>query len=62
MNQVGYAKASALASEEQVKINKQIERNNGLILANSAAIEQYRTQLMDVNKTFEERKKLGRKF
>lgn len=59
MNQVGYAKASALASEEQVKINKQIERNNGLILANSAAIEQYRTQLMDVNKTFEERKKIG---
>lgn len=58
-NQVGYAKASALASEEQVKINKQIERNNGLILANSAAIEQYRSQLMDVNKTFEERKKIG---
>lgn len=59
LNQVGYAKASALASEEQVKINKQTERNNGLILANSAAIEQYRTQLMDVNKTFEERKKIG---
>lgn len=59
LNQVGYAKASALASEEQVKINKQLERNNGLILANSAAIEQYRTQLMDVNKTFEERKKIG---
>ena len=62
MNQVGYAKASALASEEQVKINKQIERNNGLILANSAAIEQYRTQLMDVNKTFEERKKIGQEI
>lgn len=59
LNQVGYAKASALASEEQVKINKLIERNNGLILANSAAIEQYRGQLMDVNKTFEERKKIG---
>lgn len=59
LNQVGYAKASALASEEQVKINKLIERNNGLILANSSAIEQYRTQLMDVNKTFEERKKIG---
>lgn len=62
LNQVGYAKASALASEEQVKINKQIERNNGLILANSAAIEQYRTQLMDVNKTFEERKKIGQEI
>lgn len=59
LNQVNYGRASALASEEQVKINKQIERNNGLILANSAAIEQYRTQLMDVNKTFEERKKIG---
>ena len=62
LNQVGYAKASALASEEQVKINKQIDRNNGLILANSAAIEQYRTQLMDVNKTFEERKKIGQEI
>lgn len=62
MNQVGYAKASALASEEQVKINKLQERNNGLVLANTAAIEQYRTGLMDVNKTFEERKKIGQEI
>ncbi|RHJ75752.1 hypothetical protein [Parabacteroides sp. AM08-6] len=62
LNQVEYAKLNAKASEEQVRINKLQERNNGLILANSSAIAQYRTQLMDVNKTFEERKKIGQEI
>ena len=31
-------------------------------MANAAAIEQYRTQLMDVNKTFDERKKIGQEI
>lgn len=62
LNQNLYAKLSEKAYEEQVRINKLQERNNGLILANSAAIEQYRTQLMDVNKTFEERKKIGQEI
>lgn len=62
MNQVGYAKASAQAYEEQIKINRLQERNNDLVLANTTAIEQYRTQLMDVNKTFEERKKIGQEI
>lgn len=59
MNQVFYAKLSEQATLNQNKVNKLEERNNDLILANTAAIEQYRTGLMDVNKTFEERKKLG---
>lgn len=59
LHQVGYAQLSQKAVIERNNVNKQEERNNGLILANAAAIEQYRTGLMDVNKTFEERKKLG---
>lgn len=59
MNQVLYAQMSEQATLNQNKVNKLEERNNGLILANTSAIEQYRTDLMDVNKTFEERKKLG---
>lgn len=62
MNQVMYAKLNSEATVKQNEINKLQERNNGLILANSAAIEQYRTGLMDVNKTFEERKKLGQEI
>ena len=62
MNQVIYAKLNAEATIKQNEINKLQERNNGLILANSAAIEQYRTGLMDVNKTFEERKKIGQEI
>lgn len=57
--QTDYAKAVEDAYVKQHDINKLIERNNELILANASAIEQYRTGLMDVNKTFEERKKLG---
>ncbi|WP_199653050.1 hypothetical protein, partial [Parabacteroides sp. AM08-6] len=59
MGQTEYAEAAEKATIKQNDINKLIERNNGLILANSSAIAQYRTQLMDVNKTFEERKKIG---
>lgn len=59
LHQVGYAQLAEQAAIEQNKVNKLEERNNGLILANAAAIEQYRAGLMDVNKTFEERKKLG---
>lgn len=57
--QTDYAKAVEDAYVKQHDINKLTERNNELILANASAIEQYRTGLMDVNKTFEERKKLG---
>lgn len=59
LHQVGYAQLAEKAVLEQNKVNKLEERNNGLILANASAIEQYRNGLMDVNKTFEERKKLG---
>lgn len=59
LHQVGYAQLAEKAVVEQNKVNKLEERNNGLILANASAIEQYRSGLMDVNKTFEERKKLG---
>lgn len=59
LHQVGYAQLAEKAVVEQNKVNKLEERNNGLILANASAIEQYRNGLMDVNKTFEERKKLG---
>lgn len=62
LNQTIYAKLNEKAAIKQVEINKLQERNNGLILANSAAIEQYRTQLMDVNKTFEERKRIGQEI
>lgn len=62
VNQVEYAMLNAKATIQQNKINKLQERNNGLILANSSAIEEYRTQLMDVNKTFEERKKIGQEI
>lgn len=62
MNQAVYAKLNAEATVKQNDINKLQERNNGLILANASAIEQYRTQLMDVNKTFEERKKVGQEI
>ena len=62
LNQTTYAKLNEEAAIKQVEINKLQERNNGLILANAAAIEQYRTQLMDVNKTFDERKKIGQEI
>lgn len=62
MNQATYAKLNAEATVKQNEINKLQERNNGLILANSSAIEKYRTDLMDVNKTFEERKKIGQEI
>ena len=62
MNQVVYAKLNSLATVQQNEINKLQERNNGLILANTSAIEQYRSSLMDVNKTFEERKKIGQEI
>lgn len=62
MNQVISAKLNAEATVKQNDINKLQERNNGLILANSSAIEQYRTQLMDVNKTLEERKNIGQEI
>lgn len=57
--QTDYAKAVEEAKIKQNDINKLTERNKELVLANASAIEQYRTGLMDVNKTFEERKKLG---
>lgn len=59
LHQVGYAQLAEQAAIEKNKVNKLEERNKDLILANTAAIEQYRAGLMDVNKTFEERKKLG---
>lgn len=62
INQATYAKLNAEATVKQNEANKLQERNNGLILANTSAIEQYRTQLMDVNKTFEERKKIGQEI
>lgn len=57
--QTAYADAAEKAAIKQVGINKQEERNNSLILAKSSAIEENRTKLMDVNRTFEERKKIG---
>lgn len=62
MGQTAYAKLNAEAIEKQNEINKLEERNNGLILANASAIEKYRAELMDVNKTFEERKKIGQEI
>lgn len=47
------------AAVKQVEVNKLTERNGELVIANTTAVEQYRTQLMDVNKTLQERIGIG---
>lgn len=60
--QTAYADAAEKAAIKQVEINKLEERNNSKILAKSSAIEENRTKLMDVNRTFEERKSIGQEI
>lgn len=62
LGQTAYADAAEEAAIKQVEINKLDERNKSLILAKTAAIEENRTKLMDVNRTFEERKKIGQEI